>query len=208
MNRWMDFIFALSGLVVISPLFLILTIWIKLDSYGPVFFRGERSGQNHSIFQILKFRTMVCDACQSGPPITTCNDTRITRSGRFLRKTKLDELPQLINVLKGEMSFVGPRPEDPDIVRQYNHDQKDILKYKPGITSPASHLFRDEEIMIPAALWESVYIKQILPKKIEMDLEYMKSASLWSDMKIILMTLGIFGQKKQNIHHKGEGLSI
>lgn len=195
MSRWIEWSLALTGLIVLSPLFLILAVWIKLDSPGPVWFRGKRSGRNGSVFQMFKFRTMFCDASKTGPPITTCGDARITRSGRFLRRTKLDELPQLLNVLKGEMAFVGPRPEDPEIVRQYTADQKKILKYRPGITSPASLDFRKEEAVIPPAQWQTVYMKQILPKKLKMDEAYMKSAGFWPDIQIIFRTLGI-GRKK------------
>ena len=132
---------------------------------------------------------MQIDADQIGPPITTVNDSRITRIGKVLRKTKLDELPQLFNVLIGQMSLVGPRPEDPSIVKEYSEEQRKILNYKPGITSPASILFRSEEKMITAEKWEKEYLEEILTKKLEVDLNYMNSANYLSDLKVIFKTV-------------------
>ena len=198
MNRYIEFIIALPGLIVLSPLFLIIAVWIKLDSKGPVFYHGERVGLNGRIFYMLKFRSMMADASVKGPPITTQQDSRVTRAGRFLRKTKLDELPQLINVLKGDMKFVGPRPEDPAIVKKYTPEQKQILNYRPGITSPASVMFRAEEEMIAPDQWESVYMNRILPRKLDTDLAYMKRAGFWSDAGVILKTVGIGKRRPKN----------
>lgn len=124
-----------------------------------------------------------------GPPVTTSNDVRITRIGKLLRKTKLDELPQLLNVLFGQMSLVGPRPEDPSIVKEYSEEQRKILNFRPGITSPASILFRSEEKMITAEKWKKEYLEEILTKKLEVDLNYMNSADYLSDLKVIMKTV-------------------
>ena len=132
---------------------------------------------------------MINNANKLGPPITINNDGRITQIGHFLRKTKLDELPQLLNVLKGDMSFVGPRPEDPEILKKYSRQQKEILNYKPGITSPASIFFRKEEALIPAGKWQDKYYKQILSIKISTDLKYLKNANFFSDLKVIFQTI-------------------
>ena len=182
---------ALAGILLLSPLYCVLALLIKLDSKGPVFFRAKRIGKNGHVFDMLKFRSMIPDASIQGPPLTTQYDVRITRIGRILRKFKLDELPQLLNVLKGEMKFVGARPEDPGIVKRYTSDQRKIFDYTPGITSPASLTFRDEERLIPSEDWEQVYMKDILPKKLTMDLEYMKRANFLSDIGVILRTLGV-----------------
>src|SRR4030042_5539903 len=144
MKRLFDFSSALIGLIVLSPLLLITSVVIKLTSPGPIFHRGERVGLDGRLFYLYKFRTMVADAASMGPGITAQNDQRVTRTGRFLRATKIDELPQLINVLKGDMSLVGPRPEDPRYVEQYTPDEKQILKVRPGITSAASLTYRHE----------------------------------------------------------------
>jgi lipopolysaccharide/colanic/teichoic acid biosynthesis glycosyltransferase len=189
MPRTFEFILALVGLLVLGPLFLLIALCIKLDSGGPVFYRAVRAGKGDSRFTMLKFRTMVSGASRQGPPITTLNDPRITKVGSFLRKTKLDELPQLMNVLKGSMGFVGPRPEDPEIVKKYSSSQKRILRYCPGITSPASIAFREEETLIPASGWEEAYRHDILPKKLDMDIRYFERATCISDLKVIMKTI-------------------
>ena len=191
MNRLFEMIIALSGLMILWPVFLVIALFIKADSPGPVFYRGKRAGREGRLFDMLKFRTMVPEASGIGPPITTNQDVRVTRIGRFLRKTKLDELPQLINIIRGDMKFVGPRPESPDIVSRYTPEQQAIIQYRPGVTSPASILYREEESMIPSDQWETVYMQKILPKKLQLDLDYMKQANLWSDTRVILKTIGV-----------------
>ncbi|RMH70471.1 MAG: sugar transferase [Gemmatimonadetes bacterium] len=187
--RWLEFVLAFVGLIALSPLFLLIIVAIKLDSRGSAFYLANRVGQGKAHFKMYKFRTMTPQADQTGPPITVNGDNRITRVGRFLRRTKLDELPQLINILKGEMRFVGPRPEDPTVAENYSESQQNIFRFKPGITSPASIAYRSEEAMIPPEAWDQVYFNQILPKKIETDLQYMQRATVFSDIMLIFKTL-------------------
>ena len=188
-KRLLDFSASLLGLMVLSPLFLWVALLIKLDSPGPVFHRGLRIGKDGLPFRIFKFRTMVADAATRGPGITSGDDPRITRMGRMLRKTKIDELPQLINVLKGEMSLVGPRPEDPAYVALYTPAQRQVLAVAPGITSPASLAFRHEERLLQTSDWETTYLQVILPRKLAMEGEYLAKRTLTSDMALILRTV-------------------
>ena len=189
MKRLFDFSSALIGLIVLSPLLLITSVVIKLTSPGSIFHCGERVGWNGRLFNLYKFRTMVADAVGIGPGITAQNDPRVTRTGRFLRATKIDELPQLINVLKGDMSLVGPRPEDPRYVAQYTSEQKRILCVRPGITSAASLSFRKEEQMLSGPNWEQMYCTEVLPAKLKMDLAYFSHRTLWSDIFLIIRTI-------------------
>ena len=190
LKRVFDFIASLLGLIVLSPLFLVIAILIKLDDGGSIFFRQIRVGQYGKLFKIYKFRTMVENAEKLGAQVTKGDDPRITRVGKFLRKYKLDELPQLINVLKGEMSLVGPRPEVPKFVKLFEEDYKEILQVKPGITDYASLEFKDEnELLKGAENPEEVYIKEILSKKIEYYKKYLKDISFTTDLKIILKTI-------------------
>lgn len=191
MPRWVEIILSILILFLLSPLFVFIAVLIKLDSSGPVFYLAKRVGYEGHIFKMYKFRTMVNNASKIGPPITTQQDHRITRVGRFLRAMKLDEFPQFLNVLKGEMRLVGPRPEDPHIVEQFTSDQRHIFNYKPGITSPASVQFRTEESLIPPEFWEERYLNDILPRKIACDLKYMQTATFLSDIKVIWKTLSI-----------------
>lgn len=185
-KRLFDIIFSLVILVLSMPLFLIASLLIKLSSSGPVIFKQERVGKDGKIFNLLKFRTM---RQVSGPTITSAEDKRITKIGKFLRRTKIDELPQFINVLKRDLSMVGPRPEVSVIVRTYNEEQKKILSFKPGITSLASLRFRSEEEMLSSDHVLEDYVKEILPLKIRCDLEYFKNCNLWSDLVIIVKTI-------------------
>ncbi len=186
-KRVVDILICIIGISLLWPVFFLIAFLIKLDG-GPVLYKAKRVGAKGKIFNLYKFRTMVPDADKIGPPITASNDPRITRLGRWLRRTKVDELPQLFNVLKGEMSLVGPRPEDPTYVALYTEEQKKILNAVPGITSAASLAYRDEEKMLPQTGWESVYKEKILPRKIAIDLEYMRKSTLVSDMLLILRT--------------------
>ena len=189
MKRCFDLFFSISGLVFLSPLFLIVAVLIKLDSRGHIFFKQERVGKNFKTFNIYKFRTMVEDAQKKGLSITSGYDKRITRFGKFLRKTKIDELPQLINVVKGEMSLVGPRPEVKKYVDFYMVDYMKILKLRPGITDISSLKYRDEEALLKEHNDPEEYYVQIhLPNKIALAKEYIKKTSLVYDLKLIFLT--------------------
>jgi lipopolysaccharide/colanic/teichoic acid biosynthesis glycosyltransferase len=189
-KRLFDIILASFGLLLLSPLIFFVAPLIKLDSKGPVFFRQARMGRRFQPFLIYKFRTMTQGAHLQGRPITFGEDRRITRMGRFLRKTKIDELPQLINVLKGEMSFVGPRPEIRQYVELFRHDYEEILRIRPGITDLASLKYQDEAAILGQAQDpEDLYVRQILPDKIQLAKEYLKRSSLRFDLSLILKTV-------------------
>ncbi|MBN3907582.1 MAG: sugar transferase [Nostoc sp. NMS1] len=189
-KRIFDLLFALIGIFIMSPLFFTIAIWIKLDSPGNVLFRQIRIGRFGREFSIYKFRTMVADAESRGKQITVAKDTRITRSGQFLRKYKLDELPQLFNVVKGEMSLVGPRPEVPKYVAYYTAEQRRVLDVLPGITDPASIKFRNEsELLKDTANPEYIYINEIMPQKLELNMQYLGQDNLGFTLLIILKTL-------------------
>lgn len=189
MKRVFDIIVSIIALVVLSPLFLFIGISVKLSSSDPIFYRAIRVGQYGTNFHLFKFRSMVVDADVSGAKVTRANDSRITPIGKFLRNTKIDELPQLVNVLRGEMSIVGPRPEDPYYVAMYDDVQRKVLNVRPGITSLASLKYRYEEKMLVGDNWEQKYIEIIMPAKLEIDLEYVKNPSLIGDMIIISQTV-------------------
>lgn len=190
LKRAFDIFWSVLGLLVLAPIGLLLALIVKLSDGGPVFYSQTRVGRFGRPFRILKFRSMVPDADKLGLSVTKDGDPRITRIGRFLRKSKLDELPQLWNVLKGEMSFVGPRPEVPRYVACYNDPQKTVLTLRPGITDLATLYFRDEEELLrSAADTEAFYLEHCVPRKIELNLAYASGANLWEDTKIILRTL-------------------
>lgn len=189
LKRTFDVVASAIGLVVLSPVLLTLALLVKLSSPGPVFYRAVRVGRFGVPFRLFKFRSMVVNADQIGPAVTGAGDPRVTPVGRFLRRTKLDELPQLINVLRGEMSLVGPRPEDPRYVAIYTDEQRKILNVRPGITSLASVRYRNEEAVLAGADWEQHYIEHVLPDKLAVDLEYARSATLWTDVRVIFGTL-------------------
>ena len=189
LTRGLDIAASALGLLVLSPVFAGISLAIKLHDGGPVFYRGLRVGKDGQEFRLYKFRTMVMNADRMGSGITTNGDSRITPIGRFLRKTKLDELPQLINVLASDMSLVGPRPEDPRYVALYTPEQRRILDMRPGITSAASLTYRNEEQMLSGPDWETVYIDEVMPSKLTIDLSYMAQRSLFSDVKLILRTV-------------------
>lgn len=188
-RRIVDVVAATCGLIVLSPLLLVVALLIRLDSPGPVLFRGERVGRNGRCFQICKFRTMVADAARRGPGVTTKGDSRVTHVGHFLRRTKLDEFPQLINVLWGDMSLVGPRPEDPRYVASYTPEQRRVLEVRPGMTSLASVRFRHEEDMLEGDDWERVYREEVLSAKLETELAYLANRSVLRDFGIVVQTL-------------------
>jgi lipopolysaccharide/colanic/teichoic acid biosynthesis glycosyltransferase len=187
-KRAFDIVAALTGLIVLSPVSLVIAISILIDSGRPILYRGQRVGRGEREFRILKFRSMVSDADTKGSGITVAADPRITRVGRWLRRTKLDEIPQLWNVLAGDMSFVGPRPEDPRYVRGYAPGERRLLEIRPGITSPASIKYRHEENLLSGADADAAY-REILADKLRIDLEYLDHRSFWGDVRLILKTL-------------------
>ncbi|NQT89897.1 MAG: sugar transferase [Candidatus Omnitrophica bacterium] len=194
LKRIFDIIFSLIILIFGLPVFAIVFLLIRLDSQGPAIFHQKRVGRDGKMFDFLKFKTMRDVA---GPMITAPGDKRITKIGAFLRKAKLDELPQFINVLKGDMSVVGPRPELFEIVNTYNDRQREILSFKPGITSPASIRFRNEENALSKDRVMRSYIKEVLPVKIDCDLEYFRKSSLSSDLTVIFKTIkGVLNAKE------------
>lgn len=190
MKRAFDIALALASIVIWGPLLLFIAGVIWVMDGRPVFFRQERVGRYASVFKIWKFRTMVANADKLGGSLTVGEDPRITRIGHWLRKSKLDELPQLINVLSGEMSFVGPRPEVLSYVELYDQEQRQVLNLRPGITDMASIKYRDEsEQLAVMADPEKAYVDIIMPEKIRLNLEYAASANSWRDLLVIFKTL-------------------
>ena len=189
MKRLFDVFASGCGLLVLCPIFLIMAIWIKLDSEGSVFYRQVRVGRNNNDFRIFKFRSMRVGSDKGSLVTIGGRDPRITRSGYFIRKYKLDEFPQLINVFLGEMSLVGPRPEVRHYVNNWTEEQMHVLDVRPGITDPASIKFRNEnELMEKAKDPEDYYINVIMQEKIKLYLEYVQNASFWYDIKLIFQT--------------------
>lgn len=188
--RLLDIVLSLLGLLFLLPIFLILAVWIKFDSQGSIFFRQIRVGKEGRDFRIYKFRTMIVNAEKMGIITIGERDPRITNSGYFLRKYKLDELPQLINVLKGEMSFVGPRPEVRKYVEMYNQEQLKILTVKPGITDYASiEYINEDEILGKSLNPEKTYIEEIMPQKIKYNMKYINNKTVIEYFKIIFLTI-------------------
>lgn len=193
-KRFFDFIAALILLIILSPIMLILAIMIKLESKGPVFYRQERITKYGKKFRIFKFRTMVQDADKKGALVTMGQDPRITKVGNKIRKCRLDELPQLLNVIKGEMSFVGTRPEVEKYVNEYSNEMKATLLMSAGISSRASIEYKDEDEIISKYLSkgekiDDIYVKRILPEKMKWNLEYIKKFNIWEDIKICFKTV-------------------
>ena len=189
LKRCFDILCSLILLVLLSPFMLIISVMIALDSKGGVFFLQERVTTNGKLFKIIKFRTMVKDADKKGSLVTVGNDMRITRMGKLLRKLRLDEFPQLINVLKGEMSFVGTRPEVLKYVEQYENDMFATLLMPAGITSTASIMYKDEdEILKDAEDVDKAYIEKVLPEKMKYNISYIENFSFLGDLKIMIMT--------------------
>ena len=192
MKRVFDIVASGCGLLVLSPLFLVVAIWIKLDSRGPVFYRQVRVGHKNKDFRIFKFRSMRIGADKGSLVTIGGRDPRITRSGYFIRKYKLDELPQLINVFIGDMSLVGPRPEVRHYVEYWTPEQMHVLDVRPGITDPASIKFRNEnELMGQAENPEEYYINVIMQEKIKLYLEYVENASFLYDLRLIFKTFKV-----------------
>lgn len=189
MKRTFDIVASGLGLIILSPVFIILAVWIKADSRGPVFYRQVRVGRKNRDFRLFKFRSMRPDSDKIGLITVGGHDPRVTRSGYYIRKYKLDELPQLINVFIGDMSLVGPRPEVRKYVDMYTPEQMRVLSVRPGITSLASIRYRNEnDILAAAADPDRAYIERVMPDKIAIDLEYVERATLWNDIKLIFST--------------------
>lgn len=190
MKRLFDIVASACGLILLSPLFFIVSVWIKLDSIGPVFYRQVRVGRYNKDFKIFKFRTMRVGADKGSLVTIGGRDPRVTRIGYYLRKFKIDELPQLINVFIGDMSLVGPRPEVRHYVNYWTSEQLHVLDVRPGITDPASIKFRNEnELMESAEDSESFYINIIMQEKLKLYLEYVQNASFWYDIELIFKTI-------------------
>ena len=191
-KRTFDLGVALIALLLLSPLFFLGSLLAKLQSKGPVFYKAKRVGKDETLFEMYKFRTMVVNADTLGGSLTTYRDTRITPIGRFLRWTKLDELPNLINVIKGEMSLIGPRPEAPNYVKYYTEIQKQVLQVKPGMTGPSQLANRDEEQKLKGQQdAEHYYITELMPKKLALDLHYVATQSITSDIGWLLRTFWV-----------------
>jgi lipopolysaccharide/colanic/teichoic acid biosynthesis glycosyltransferase len=189
-KRTLDIVLAAAAIVVTAPLWAVIALVIRLSSRGGVFYKGLRVGKDGRLFSMYKFRTMRHDAQRLGPRITARDDPRITRVGRILRRTKLDELPQFLNVLRGEMSLVGPRPEVPEYVALYDERQRQVLSVRPGITGPTQLIYRDEEQLLSHAHAEDRYSMELLPRKLEMDLQYVQTQSFSWDLWLLLATIG------------------
>jgi lipopolysaccharide/colanic/teichoic acid biosynthesis glycosyltransferase len=198
MHRFFNVFCALLGLIILLPLFFCIAVLIIIHDGGKVLFRSERVGQMNRRFKLYKFRTMIPDASKKGAGITSANDNRITPIGKFLRRYKLDEFPQLINVVIGDMNLVGPRPEDPRYVALYSEEQRKILHFKPGMTSPASLQYSNEERLLTGDNFLDVYVNTILPRKIRLESEYFPHQTVAGDVSIILKTIfKIFGYYKK-----------
>lgn len=192
-SRLLDLAASGIGLLLMAPVFAAVALWVKLDSPGPVFYRARRVGKNGEEFEALKFRSMVVGSDRAGPGITVSGDSRVTGSGRVLRRLKIDELPQLINVFRGEMALVGPRPEDPRYVATYGDGQRELLQVRPGITSPASIRYRREESVLSGPDWERTYLERVLPEKLALDQEYLRTRTVIRDLGVVARTIGFRG---------------
>src|SRR5882762_9944482 len=191
MKRAFDFVISMFGLIVLAPVLAAVAVADKVESAGPVFYRGLRIGRHGNPFRIFKFRTMVEDAEKLGGASSPEDDPRVTRVGRFLRRYKFDEIPQILNVITGEMSLVGPRPQVPWAVELYTQEERTVLNVRPGITDYASVRFRDEgEILRGSANPDKDYFEKIHPEKMRLSLEYVRKQSVWLDCRILWKTLG------------------
>lgn len=190
LKRSFDLIFSFAGFIILFPVFFIICFIIKITSKGPILFKQTRVGKNSKKFRIFKFRTMYINAEKSGQLTVGMRDSRITPIGYYLRKSKLDELPQLINIILGEMSFVGPRPEVPKYVSKYNNEQTKVLNVRPGITDLASLEYIDENnLLANTDNPEKLYIEHIMPAKLDLNMQYIENQSLLLDLKLIFLTI-------------------
>ena len=191
MTRAFDIACSLVGLIITAPVLLLVAVWVKLESRGPVFYLGTRVGLRGRPFRIFKFRSMIVDAEKVGGSTAPEDDPRITRTGKLMRKYKLDELPQLLNVLRGDMSFVGPRPQVQWLVDLYTNEERELLSVRPGITDYASVVFRNQsELLRGSTDPDKDYLEKVEPEKIRLGLYYVRTHSIWADLKIILATVG------------------
>lgn len=192
MKRLFDITASFFGILILSPLFIFISLWVGLSSKGGVFYKQIRVGRNNKDFKLYKFRSMRVNSDKQGLLTVGSKDSRITKAGYFIRKYKIDELPQLINVLKGDMSFVGPRPEVRRYVDLYSEEQMKVLSVRPGITDPASIKYRNEnDILSSASNPEEYYIQHIMPDKLKINIDYINTRTFFKDIKIIFQT--IFG---------------
>ena len=205
MHRAFDLACALAGLAALSPLLLLIAAAVRLYDGGPILYSQPRVGRNFRNFRLLKFRSMVVDADRQGGPLTGADDPRVTRPGRWLRRMKLDELPQLLNVLKGDMQLVGPRPELEQYVRRFPVEYAELLVERPGITDPASLAYRDEEASLGAGDVETRYVAEILPQKLALSLKHARHRTFLRDLAILLRT--VFGLRGSGRVPGGAGLS-
>lgn len=192
-KRLFDLLFATVLLILVSPAMLVLVLLVRISSRGPALYRQWRVGKDGREFQLIKFRTMDHASGREGPSVTRAGDPRITAAGRVLRKWKLDELPQLLNVIRGEMSFVGPRPDVAQYITSLNREQQKILQLRPGLTGAATLYYRNEEQLlssVPVADLKRFYCSEVLPEKVRLDLEYARSAGFLRDLGILLRTAG------------------
>jgi lipopolysaccharide/colanic/teichoic acid biosynthesis glycosyltransferase len=202
-KRIFDLFFSIPGLVILSPLFVVMALAVKLGPSGPVFHRSKRVGRHGRTFRLLKFRTMERDAQRQGPKITVDGDPRITKIGAIMRRLKIDELPQLINVVRGQMSLVGPRPEDPEYVALYTPEQRKVLDLMPGITDPASIKYAlESELLGSSADPLEDYVNDVMPDKIRMNLEYASRATVWNDFETILKTIFTLSKSRTRARRK------
>ena len=203
-KRLIDILLSLIGIIIFIPFMIFIVLFIKLDSRGPVFYFADRVGKNMKNFKMYKFRTMLNTPCNVGDSVCPQYDPRVTTFGRLLRRTKLNELPQLLNVLKGEMTFVGPRPEAPDLAELYPEGAKRVFLVKPGLVGAATILGRNEEELYPPGVdAKKYYIEQILPKKVEIDLKFIKNPSFFKELHYILMGVketSVGALKKKHIY--------
>ncbi len=188
-KRLIDAAVAGLALLGLSPLLALIGVAVRLDSPGPILYQARRVGRGGVEFSMYKFRTMHDRRAEHGPRITHGGDRRVTRVGRLLRRTKLDELPQLWNVVRGDMSLVGPRPEDPHYVALYTPEQRRVLDVRPGVTSLASVRYRDEDRLLQASDWEQTYLNVVMPAKLRIDLEYVERQSPWLDLRVVWATV-------------------
>jgi len=210
LKRSFDILVSLIALVLLAPLFLICAVAIKLTSRGPVFYMGRRVGRGGDIFLMHKFRSMVVNADQMGTDLTLQGDPRVTSVGRFLRKTKMDELPQIMDVLKGNMSLVGPRPESPLYAKHYNERQRRVLDVRPGIVGPTQLEYHRYEgsVLKDKEDPDTYYIQELMPGKLEMDLEYIENRDFLLDIKILLKALLAVGMIKGDTRHETRDMRV
>ena len=210
LKRFIDITISLLALILLAPVFPILAVLIKSTSRGPLFYKGRRVGRGGEIFLMHKFRSMVANADQIGTDLTPHGDPRVTKVGRFLRKTKVDEIPQIIDILRGKMSLVGPRPESPLYARYYDKRQKHVLSVRPGMVGPAQIKYRHEELMLKDREDpDAYYIQELMPRKLEIDLDYVENMSFLLDVGIFFKSLLAVAMisRKENKHLTQENAS-